>query len=116
MTVNVYQRTNDLAIAQETRVLTASLALEGVRADLALLDEWLRICEEARLDDFSALPRDVCEEIALSPVATDALRQAAAKEKRQITPVQDAIFDAQELVMHRISTILGQVIEADEDE
>lgn len=114
---NVYQRTNALAIAQETRVATASLALEGARADLALLDEWLGICEAARLDGFSALPAEICEDIALSPVATDALRQAAAHKKRRITPIQDAIFDAQELVMHRMSTIQGQaIVEDDEDE
>ena len=113
---NVYERTTDLAVAQEVRVLTAGLALEVARSDLALLDEWLEICEEGRLGDFSALPAVICEEIALSPVATDALRQAAAHKKRLITPIQDAIFDAEELVMRRISVILGPFIVDDEED
>ena len=113
---NVYERTTDLAVAQEMRLLTAGLALEVARADLELLDGWLCICEERRLGGFISLPVETCMEIAESPVATDALRQVAADERRRITPVQDAIFDAEELVMRRISVILGPFIVDDEED
>lgn len=111
---NAYARANDLARAQEARVIVARLTLDTARADLDVLDEWLCICEEARLENLGSLPAEICNEIALSPVATAALRQASVHETRSITPIQDAIFEAEACVMRRMRSILGQVVE-DED-
>lgn len=111
---NPYERVSDFAFAQEACALIARRDLAAARAELALLDDWLRICEEARLADLAVLPIEVCVDMATSSTAPHGLREAAIHANCEITPIQDAIFDAEQIVMRRISSILGSLIEEDE--
>jgi hypothetical protein len=102
------------------RVLTNQQRLDGVRSDLAQLDEWLRVCEETRMLNEEVLSKQSCLQIVTSEVAPDYLKAAAEREDRDITAVQDSIFDAEGEVMKRINTLVGQALwtedEADKED
>lgn len=113
---NPYERVNDFAFEPEARALIARRDLAAARAELALLDEWLRICEEARLADLAVLPIETCVDMATSCAAPHGVREAAIHANCGITPIQDAIFDAERTVMRRISSLLWPLIEEAEED
>jgi hypothetical protein len=84
--------------------------LEGLRADLAQLDEWLTKCEELRVLDRDQLTRALGEEIAGSPVAPSYVKREARRRDRAILQVTDAIFLAQGTVMLRLNILEGSVL------
>jgi hypothetical protein len=106
---------NEAADLATKRVLTSQQQLDGVRSDLAQLDEWLRVCEETRMLNEEVLPKPSCLQIVTSEVAPDYLKAAAEREDRDITAVQDSIFDAEGEVMKRINTLVGQALWTDDE-
>ena len=110
MATTIYQRANDAAGLAVTMIQGPREQLAGARADLAQLDEWLRVCEERRLDNEETLLPAVCMEIAASSVAPEYLQAAALRKGLAIGPVQAAIFDAEGEVMEIINRIQGNVL------
>jgi len=89
---------------------TVSCHLQGLRADLAQLDEWLTKCEELRVLDRDQVTRALVEEISASPVAPNYLKREARRRDRAILQVTDAIFLAQGAVMLRLNILEGSVL------
>lgn len=110
MAATIHCLVNEAADLATKRVLTNQQRLDGVRSDLAQLDEWLRVCEETRMLNEEVLPQQSCLQIVTSEVAPDYLKAAAEREDRDITAVQDSIFDAEGEVMKRINTLVGQAL------
>ena len=115
MAATIYCLANEAADLAPKRVLTNQQRLDGVRSDLAQLDEWLRVCEETRMLNEEVLPKQSCLQIVTSEVAPDYLKAAAEREDRDITAVQDSIFDAEGEVMKRINTLVGQALWTDDE-
>jgi len=111
----IYCLANEAADLAPKRVLTNQQRLDGVRSDLAQLDEWLRVCEETRMLNEEVLPKQSCLQIVTSEVAPDYLKAAAEREDRDITAVQDSIFDAEGEVMKRLNTLVGQALWTDDE-
>lgn len=115
MAATIHCLVNEAADLATKRVLTNQQRLDGVRSDLAQLDEWLRVCEETRMLNEEVLPKTSCLQIVTSEVAPDYLKAAAEQGDRDITAVQDSIFDAEGEVMKRINTLVGQALWTDDD-
>ena len=89
---------------------TTRCRLQGLRADLAQLDEWLTKCEELRVLDRDQLTRALADEISASPVAPYYLKREVRSHDRAILQVTDAIFLAQGTVMLRLNILEGSVL------
>ena len=115
MAATIHCLVNEAADLATKRMLTNQQRLDGVRSDLAQLDEWLRVCEETRMLNEEVLPKQSCLQIVTSEVAPDYLKAAAEREDRDITAVQDSIFDAEGEVMKRLNTLVGQALWTDDE-